>query len=139
PAAPSASQVVVERIAADGKRNELARLPADRMSDTVVRCAGDRAAPCMVQDISGQDVRWVEIDLETGRRGRVLHSRGIGARRVRDAALSLDGKTLAIVEGTSELIVVPDLAVAATRTYSASGDASLQSVSFAPTGDIWAT
>ena len=139
PAAPRSSQVVVERIDPAGRHSELARLPADRLGDTLVRCAGDRAAPCMLQDITGDDVRWIEIDPATGARGRVLHSRGIGGTPYRDAALSPDGQSLAIVEGTSDLIVVPDLAVAGTQTYPAGGHASLQSVAFAPGGDIWAT
>jgi hypothetical protein len=139
PAAPRSSQVVVERIDPTGRHTELARLPADRVGDTVVRCAGDRAPPCMLQEITGDNVSWIEIDPETGARRRVLHSRGIAGTPYRDAALSPDGQTLAIVEGTSDLIVVPDLAVAATRTYSAGGNASLQSVAFAPGGDIWAT
>jgi hypothetical protein len=53
--------------------------------------------------------------------------------------MSADGKTLAIVEGTSEVIVVTDPPGNVTRSYSAGGDAALQSVTFAPGGDIWAT
>jgi hypothetical protein len=93
PAAPADRGVVVERIDPAGRRTELARLPGDRAADTPVRCAGDRAPPCMLMEITGADVRWVEIDPATGARGRVLHSRGLGDRAQRDAALSADGKT----------------------------------------------
>ena len=130
--------MVVERIDAAGRRTELARLPGDRAADTPVRCAGDRAPPCMLQEITGGDVRWVEIDPATGARGRVLHTRGLGDRAPRDAALSADGKTLAIVERTSELIVV-DPAAGTARSYPAGGDAALTSATFGPTGDLWAT
>jgi predicted Ser/Thr protein kinase len=136
PAPPG--EVVVERIDPDGRRTELARLPGDRAADTPVRCAGDRAPPCMLMEITGGDVRWVEIDPATGARGRVLHSRGLGDRGQRDAALSADGKTLAIVEGTPEVIVV-DPAAGTARSYPAAGDAALVSAAFGPTGDIWAT
>ncbi len=136
PAPPG--EVVVERIDPAGRRTELARLPGDRAADTPVRCAGDRAPPCVLQEITGGNVRWVEIDPVTGARGRVLHSRGLGDRGPRDAALSVDGKTLAIVEGTSEVIVV-DPAAGTARSYPAGGDAALVSATFGPTGDIWAT
>jgi len=129
--------VIVERIDPSGRRTELARLPADRIDDAPVRCAGDRAAPCVLHEVTGGDARWVEIQPRTGARGRVLHSRGAGGGAYRDGALSPDGRTLAIVEGTAELVVIGDPGGAA-KTYPAGGDAALHSVAFAPGGDIWA-
>jgi len=138
PSAPPPGEVVVERIDPAGGRTELARLPGDRAADAPVRCAGDRAPPCVLQEITGGDVCWVEIDPATGARGRVLHSRGLGDRGQRDAAPSAAGKTLAIVEGTSEVIVV-DPAAGTARSVAAGGDAALTSATFGSTGDLWAT
>lgn len=81
---------------------------------------------------------WTEIDPEGGARKGVRHSRGRSAARA-EAALSLDGKFLAIVEGSSELTVVIDGDRGTTRSFASAPDAALDSVAFAPSGDIWVT
>jgi hypothetical protein len=134
---PMDRRVVVELIDATGKKRELLRLDADRAVATPVRCAGDRAAPCMLYELAGSLATWTELDTETGQRGRLIHTRGGGTER-HDAALSPDGSILAIVEGTPELTIY-DRPTGSSRSYRATDDTAFDSLGFSPTGDVWAT
>jgi len=138
PAAPVDQRTVVERIDADGKKHELVRLHADRAPATPVRCAGDRAAPCLLYALTGSLATWTEIDPETGQRGRLMHTRGGGAPKPRDAVMSPDGTIFAIVEGTAELTAY-DRGTVTSHSYRATDDTAFDSLGFSPTGDVWAT
>jgi serine/threonine protein kinase len=134
----SARQIVVERIAPDGAHTELARLSAHAAGCDVVRCAGDRAAPCIALDSDGRTVRWTEIDPRTGARGPQLHHRPQRDRRVCSAALSPGGKELAVVDG-GEAATVIDRSTGKQEAKTAGDGAALQSVGFGPDGTMWAT
>jgi serine/threonine-protein kinase len=70
---------------------------------TVVRCAGDAAAPCVVADASaGTWTRYSLLDPETGDLGATIaeHHGGV------DHALDRDGKTLAIVDRGHDVAIV---------------------------------
>jgi hypothetical protein len=135
---PTSSQIIIERIDASGRHTELARQPASTTSDaSPVRCSADRAPPCVLHEITDREARWIDFDPATGRRGRVLHSRGLGAAPYRDGALSPDGKTLAIVED-SDLIAI-DLATGSSKTISAGADATLETVAFSAGNAAWVT
>ena len=132
-------QTIVERVSDRGKRREVHRMP---LVDAryVVRCAGDRAKPCFIEELdAGQrEVTWRLFYPFTGEVGRVLHKRLRRQRNMQTAALSLDGKTLAIVEGTSELILV-DTETSSVRTVEAGTGVELQTIGFGGDGSLWAT
>ena len=135
---PALQQIVVERIAPGGAHTELARLSAHAAPCDVVRCAGDRAAPCVALDSDGRTVRWTELDPQTGARSAQLHQRPLRERRVCSAALSPDGRVLAVVDG-GETVTVIDRTTGRQDAKNAGEGAALQSVGFAPDGTVWAT
>jgi predicted Ser/Thr protein kinase len=134
----AAQQIVVERITPDGVHSELARLSAHAAGCDVVRCAGDRAAPCIALDSDGRTVRWTELDPRTGARGPQLHQRPLRDRRVCSAALSPDGQQLAVVDG-GETVTIIDRTTGREAASNAGEGAALQSVGFGPDGTVWAT
>jgi hypothetical protein len=127
-------QIMIERIAADGTRTELQRLPKHAMP--TVRCAGDRATPCVLEHLEGDQVAWTALDPTTGALGKTYHRRPL--RPTRSAALTADGKYLAIVEGTNEvhLITTADDTL---RTIATTDADALESIAFAPDNRLWAT
>jgi serine/threonine protein kinase len=131
-------QIVVERITPDGARTELARLSAHAAGCDVVRCAGDRAPPCIAVDSDGRTVRWTELDPQTGARGAQLHQRPVRDRRVCSAALSPDGQQLAVVDG-GDTVTIIDRRTGKQDSSDAGEGAVLQSVGFGPDGTVWAT
>jgi len=134
----AAQQIVVERIAPDGTHTELARVSAHAADCDVVRCAGDRAAPCVIADSDGRVVRWAEIDPATGARGAQIHQRPLRERSVCSAALSADGVRLAIADG-GETIALIDRTTGKDETRSGGEGCAMQSVGFAADGDVWAS
>jgi serine/threonine-protein kinase len=132
------THVVVERISPAGARSEILRLPAAAAGSTVVRCAGDRAPPCIVEEIDGSVVRWTELDPRTGARGPQVHQRAIRDHVARSAALSFDGQRFAVVDGDRTATIV-DRKTGEVVARSAGDGVALQSIGFAPDGDVWAT
>ncbi|HEY5928002.1 MAG TPA: hypothetical protein VIV11_40225, partial [Kofleriaceae bacterium] len=130
-------ETVIERVSATGRRKELHRGPIVD-ARYLVRCAGDRDKPCFIEEASGREFTWRLFYPFSGEVGRVLHKRLRRQRNMQTAALSVDGKTLAIVEGTSELHLV-DIATNSVRTIDAGTGVELQTVSFAGDGALWAT
>lgn len=128
---------MIESVTARGTRRELHRMPAVD-ARYVVRCAGERAQPCFIETTSGRDITWRLFDPHTGEPGRVLHKRLRREVNMQSAALSGDGQTLAIVEGTSELFVI-DTATGSVRTITTGTGVELQTVAFSPDGALWAT
>jgi hypothetical protein len=134
----AAHQIVVERIAPSGERRELARASAGAAGCEVVRCAGDRAAPCVIADSDGRVVRWAELDPATGARGAQIHQRPLRERSVCSAALSADGRRLAIADG-GETIALVDRTTGKDETRSGGEGCAMRSVGFAADGDVWAS
>jgi serine/threonine-protein kinase len=130
-------ETVIEKITARGTRKELHRMPAVD-ARYVVRCAGEREKPCFIETTSARDVTWRVFYPHTGELGRVLHKRLRREVNMQSAALSSDGTTLAIVEGTSELLLV-DTATGSVRTITTGSGVELQTVAFSPDGELWAT
>ncbi len=136
-AAAKDRRMMIERIGPRGERAVLARLHNDG-SVTPIRCAGDRAGPCVITELSGNQVIFRELDPARGTLGEVILQRPIGERYKCDLAVSLDGRQLAIVEGRAELTLY-DRETSASKSWLATADAALQSVGFSPAGDLWAT
>jgi WD40 repeat protein len=115
-ARPITDGVELLRVDATGVSRRLAVTSARGVAHGV-RCAGDVAAPCVLAD----GAHWPQIDYwlfdpQTGARVRKIVE--LGADKdggVADHAVSLDGKTLAVVEATKRLHVY-DLASGASNT-----------------------
>jgi serine/threonine-protein kinase len=135
-----ARRVVVERISPAGSRTRLAQIDHDETILTPVRCAGDRRAPCVLEQVHDGHVTWTELDPITGTLGKLLHRRPVRERLMRGAALSFDGALLALVDGGHELTLV-DRATGELlpRPPAVEAGAMLQSVGFEENGDLWAT
>jgi serine/threonine-protein kinase len=72
----------------------------------LVRCAGDRAPPCVIAALDLTAVRYLRFDPRTGAQGPELHRVARGARIPHAMALSPDGATLAVVDGSSAVTLV---------------------------------
>ena len=129
------SEVVIERIDAKGVHTELRRVPAMALT-TFVRCAGERAAPCVLERIEDNQVSWTKMDPTDGALGKTYHRRPIRERHMRSVALTPDGKTLAIVEGGSEIHLVSTVDDSLRTIQTTDADA-LQSIAFAANSDLW--
>jgi len=140
-----AGHVLVERISDAGARTRLARIdhdapPAGGTLDGVVRCAGDRAAPCVVRRRAGDQVTWSELDSQTGAIGKLVYQRPVVARVPASAALSDDGTLLAVADGGPTITLV-DVATGARlgKPPTRNPAARVQSVAFEANGDLWFT
>jgi serine/threonine-protein kinase len=131
------NELVIEKVSSRGTRKELHRMPWTE-ARYVVRCAGERTKPCFLEENNIRDVTWRVFYPHTGEVGRVLHKRLRREVNMQSAALSFDGKTLAIVEGTSEILLV-DVETSNVRTIDTGTSGELQTVAFAPDGALWAT
>jgi serine/threonine-protein kinase len=131
------ADTVIERVTARGTRKELHRMPAVD-ARYVVRCAGEREKPCFIEEAGTREVTWRLFYPSSGEVGRLLHKRLRREVNMQTAALSPDGKTLAIVEGTSELLLV-DVETTSVRTIDVGLGAELQTVAFEGDGSLWAT
>jgi serine/threonine-protein kinase len=130
------NELVIEKVSTRGTRKELHRMPWME-TRYVVRCAGEQRKPCFIEESNIRDVTWRVFYPHTGEVGRVLHKRLRREVNMQSGALSGDGKLLAIVEGTSELMLV-DVETASVKTID-TGTGELQTVAFAPDGSLWAT
>lgn len=85
-------------------------LPAATAALRAVRCAGDRAAPCLAQLVEPDAVRYLAFDPTTGALGAELHRTAPGGSD--HPALSPDGKTLALAGGRElRFVALPDGAI----------------------------
>jgi hypothetical protein len=78
----------------------------------------------------------VLIDPQTGKLGDSFYRRDAGPAR--SAALSADGKLLAVVEGTADVHLV-STTDASLKTVTVRDAIALQSIAFAPNNDLWTT
>jgi serine/threonine-protein kinase len=90
---------------AGGGDRALAELAAAPSGD-LVRCAGDRAPPCVIAELDRQAVRYRRFDPETGALGDEVYRAALGQRFARAMAVSPDGATLAVVDGSSTVTLV---------------------------------
>lgn len=133
PLAPADRRVVIERIGPAGERRELARRAAD---DLAVRCAGDRAAPCVLAERTGAQLTIRELDVERGGAGEIVHQRALDAGDPYDVALSPDGRQLAIADGGPDATLV-DRAAGTSGVRTTSHETALHALGFSPAGDLW--
>ncbi|HEU0029604.1 MAG TPA: serine/threonine-protein kinase [Kofleriaceae bacterium] len=134
-----ARKLLVVRLAPDGSRRPLARIDREPVVDPV-RCAGDRAPPCVIEQIDGDGtITWHELDPETGAIGRLVARQPARGAAVPTAALSHDGSLLAIVDG-GPMVTLVDRATGEVRPKSPSADAgaALHAVGFDPEANLWA-
>jgi predicted Ser/Thr protein kinase len=136
----AARTVAIALVDRAGARKELARLPLDKIdaSGTPVRCAGDRTAPCLLEERTGGEVSYVRFDPATGALGDRVHARGVREPAQRSAALSPDGTQLAIVDGGDQVTVI-DVATLEPRLLPAGAGAELRSLAFDAAGNLWVT
>jgi len=111
-----AGHVVVEWISEAGARTWLARIDPDARPpggtlDGVVRCAGDRAAPCVVRRRAGDQVTWSELDPQTGAIGKLVYQRPAVARAPASAALSEEHRPRCSQVGRALTVRQPGVAV----------------------------
>lgn len=130
------AQRVIERLGPTGARVELARTAA---TTGEVRCAGDRAPPCVIEQVAGNVVQWTELDPTTGALGAVILQRQLHERGSRSAALSPDGAQLAVVEGGPGVVVVARAGGTPEKSPSAGDGAALHALGFGPDGELWAS
>jgi hypothetical protein len=97
-----------------------------------VRCAGDRIAPCVIEDVVGSDARYRRFDPVTGAIGDVWYRAPLTGRYLRGMALSPDGTRLALVDGGSAATIVD--AEGATSRLDAGAGTELDSVAWAHDG-----
>ena len=134
-----ATKVVVVRIAPTGERKLLLRIGNDAGVHPV-RCAGDRAAPCVIEQLDGGHVTWTELDPETGAIGKLVHRRPVRDRFPTGVALSHDGAVLAVVDGSHQITLI-DRATGELlpKPPAAEPGTALESVGFEASGSLWAT
>jgi hypothetical protein len=87
----------------DRKLIELAAAPPD---GDLVRCAGERASPCVIAEIDRTAARYRRFDPITAAVGDEVHRTALGPRFVHGMAVSPDGSTLAVVDGASAVTLV---------------------------------
>jgi hypothetical protein len=90
------------RLAPDGALRSLGRT----RDFVTLYCAGGRAAPCLLAELSGDDVIAIDWDVETGARGRERARWSMTEYGGKSSSLSPDGRTVAQVQrffGNGEL------------------------------------
>jgi serine/threonine-protein kinase len=119
----------------DGTSDHVAAVAARDAAANVVRCAGDRAPPCVLEEVAGERVRYrlVDVDGTGGEPGRVVAEVPRRNRLLRNHAVAPAGDLLAIVDGTAALTLVA-LADGARRELAIGGGALLQSVAWSADG-----
>jgi hypothetical protein len=96
----------VRRVAVAGSDDRaLADVAVDPGGDAV-RCAGDREPPCVIAATDRTGVRYLRFDPATGARGDELYRAAPGQRLARSIAVSPDGATLAVVDGSSVVTLI---------------------------------
>jgi hypothetical protein len=123
----------------DGRNLHLTTITSDAAAANVVRCAGDRTTPCVLEEVMGDEAVYSRFDPSTGARGDIVYRTRLTGRFSRNMALSPDGAVLALVDGSSVLTTVA-LEGGAVIQREIRRAAELQSVSWTRDGAaIWIT
>ena len=116
----------------DGERR-LAEVTSAAAAANLVRCAGDRTRPCVLEELRGSALHYLLIDPGTGARGPEVYRAPLTGRFLRSHALSPDGQTLAVVDGASAVTTVA-VATGATTRHELRPGAEAQSIAWAADG-----
>jgi hypothetical protein len=81
-------------------------VPGEAGDGDLVRCAGDRASPCVLAELDGATARFVRFDPATGVRGDEVYRTTLRGRFPRAMAVSPDTTRLAVVDGSHQVAVV---------------------------------
>jgi hypothetical protein len=134
------SGLAVERLDAKGARVTLSHVAMAnaRWRPQLVRCAGESAAPCMIEHAEYDSTSWVAFDPVSGKRGETLYAHPVVLTTgpTPNAALSLDGKTLAVVDETATITIVAGKQPHATTI---AGVGAFDSITFATSDAMWAS
>jgi hypothetical protein len=119
----------------DGTSDHVAAVAARDAAANVVRCAGDRAPPCVLEEVAGERVRYRLIDLDGGgaEPDRVLVEVPRRSRLLRNHAVAPAGDLVAIVDGSGAITLVA-IADGARRTLAVGAGALLQSAAWSADG-----
>ena len=119
----------------DGTSDHIAAVAARDAAANVVRCAGDREPPCVLEEVAGDRVRYrlVDIDGTGGEPGRVVVELPRKNRLLRNHAVAPAGDLLAIVDGGGAITLVA-LADGARRELAVGGGALVQSAAWSADG-----
>jgi WD40 repeat protein len=127
-------RVEIWRASPRGDPDRITSVPTADAAANVVRCAGDRAAPCVLADAARPGVaRYSLLWPSSEEKGRVIAELPVSSRFLRSHALSPDGETLAIVGG-GESVITFDVASGERRDLEVGGGIELQSVSWSHDG-----
>ena len=124
---------------APGRDLHLTTITSDAAAANVVRCAGDRTAPCVIEEVQGDEAIYSRFDPATGARGDVVHRSRLTTRFNRSMAVSPDGAHLALVDNTSTVTTIALGGGQVTQREVRRG-AELQSVTWSADGTrMWIT
>ncbi|MEO8698652.1 MAG: serine/threonine-protein kinase [Kofleriaceae bacterium] len=127
----------IASIGESGDRKELATIAA-RDELRVVRCAGDRAEPCMIEQRTGAAIQWSEFDPADGAIGRPIFERTMPPQRVHSAARSHDGRQIAIADGPDLVVYDAGTGVPARRVQPRNATAArYQDVGYEANQSLW--
>jgi len=121
------------RSSGPGDAERMTSVRAAGMAANAVRCAGDRRAPCVIEDVDGGQARYSLFDPARGARGREIAAVPARASHQRNMALSPDGETLAVVTGGGAIAQF-DVASGDRREIPVAGMSALQSISWSVDG-----
>jgi serine/threonine protein kinase len=121
------------RSSAPGDAERMTSVPAAGMAANALRCAGDRRAPCVIEEVEGGQARYALFDPVRGARGRAIASVPARGHYQRNMALAPDGETLAVVTGGGAVALF-DVASGSRRDLTVAGMSALQSVSWSTDG-----
>jgi len=132
---PGASDGTVDlwRSSGPGDAQRMTSVRAAGMAANALRCAGDRRAPCVIEEVDGGQARYSLFDPVRGARGREIASVPARGHYQRNMALSPDGASLAVVTGGG-VIALFDVASGDRREVPVAGMSALQSVSWSVDG-----
>jgi hypothetical protein len=99
-----------------------------------IRCAGERAKPCVIEQVVGDQARYSQLWPMSGEIAKhPIAEVAIGPRQHRNHAVSPDGETLALVDGRAVVRLV-ELDTGKPRDLVVGGGIEIQSVSWSRDG-----